>query len=101
MLLVNQQLGQNVSFNSELANRIMKLNPKRTIQKLELSAEQEGHEMLRGTKMGNLITAGVVTVDEARKYLSEQLFAGRNDYIEGVNKTISKSMVEKLYPNSL
>ena len=47
--------------------------------------------------MGNLITSGLVTLKEADKYLTEQYFSGRTDYIEGVNKVLSKDFVEKLY----
>lgn len=97
MLAINQISTQPVSFNGALADNIVKKNPKRVLKQLNFTPEQKIYEISRGTKMGNLITAGLVTLKEADKYLTEQYFAGRTDYIEGVNKVLSKDLVEKLY----
>ncbi len=97
MLTMNSCSLQNPTFNGVLADNIMKKHPEKVIKKLELSAEEKSFDMLRGAKMGNLITKGLISIKEADQYLTEQLFAGRVDYIEGVNKTLSKSLVEKLY----
>lgn len=97
MLAVNQLSTQQISFNGALAENIVKKNPQRILKQLNFTPEQKAYEISRGTKMGNLITSGLVTLKEADKYLTEQYFSGRTDYIEGVNKVLSKDFVEKLY----
>lgn len=97
MLKVNHLSPNQTSFNGVLAENIVKKNPKRIMKQLNFTPEQKIYEISRGTKMGNLITSGLISLKEADKYLAEQYFAGRTDYIEGVNKVLSKDMVEKLY----
>ena len=97
MLAITQLSTQHLSFNGVLADNIVKKNPKRIMKRLNFTPEQKCYEIKRGAKMGNLIESGLVTLQEAEKYLAEQYFAGRTDYIEGVNKVLSKDVLEKLY----
>lgn len=96
MLKVDQNSGNNLGFKSLLSESIVRKNPNRVVNKMASGLEKT-YEVARGTKLGNLITEGSVPLAEAEKFLTEQYFAGRTDFIEGVNKTLSKSLVEKIY----
>ena len=96
MLKIDQNTGKNLGFKSLLSETIAKKYPER-IMKIAGNVAENSYEMLRGAKMGNLITEGTVTPKEAEKFLADQYFAGRTDYIEGVNKTLSESFVRKIY----
>ena len=96
MLKIDQNARNNLGFKSFLSDAIVKKHPER-IMKEVAGVTEKNYEMARGAKVGNLITEGVVSLKQAEKFLTDQYFAGRTDFIEGVNKTLSENFVKKIY----